>query len=256
MSPADGRAGPADAAASGLLDGRGLRIAVACGRFNQEVTERLAAGATARLAGLGVAPEATAVVWVPGAFELPLAARVFAAGGSADAVIALGAVIRGETSHYDFVAGECAAGLQRVQLDTGVPVVFGVLTTENLAQALDRSGGRHGHKGEEAAETAVEMANLVRRLSRTAARLGAAGLPAANGNARLRPGAVASFDDARGTGVVRDTGTGEEIPFHCTVIADGTRTIAAGAAVVFTVVAGQVGAREAGEVLPIRETGS
>jgi 6,7-dimethyl-8-ribityllumazine synthase len=244
MSPADGWVAPDDAAADDLLDGRGLRIGVSCGRFNQDVTSRLLEGALTRLAALGVAPDATEVFQVPGAFELPLVARALATGGAIDAVIALGAVIRGETTHYDFVAGECAAGLQRVQLDTGVPVVFGVLTTENLEQALDRCGGRHGHKGEEAADTAVEMANLLRRLGER--------VPAPsprNGTARLRHGAVASFDEARGTGVVRDTATGDEVPFHCTVIADGTRTIAAGAAVVFTVVAGLAGEHEAGEVL-------
>jgi 6,7-dimethyl-8-ribityllumazine synthase len=159
MSPSEGRAA-ADAA---LLDGQGLRVGIGCGRFNRDVTERLLDGALRRLGELGVAAEAIETIWVPGAFELPRIADAFARTGHIDAVICLGAVIRGETGHYDLVAGECAAGLQRVLLDTGIPVAFGVLTTEDREQALERSGGRHGHKGEEAADTAVEMANLLRR---------------------------------------------------------------------------------------------
>ena len=170
MAPAEGRTTPTDAAAAGLLDGSGRRVAIACGRFNQDITRRLLDGALARLADLGVAAEAVEVVWAPGAFELPAVAAAFARSGAVDAVIALGAVIRGETGHYDLIAGECAAGLQRVQLDTGVPVVFGVLTTDDRAQALERSGGQHGHKGEEAAETAIEMANLLRRMAGPLAR--------------------------------------------------------------------------------------
>jgi 6,7-dimethyl-8-ribityllumazine synthase len=167
MSPADGRRPLGEEAATSLLAGSGLRIAVACARFNRQVSDLLLAGALSRLQALGVGVEATEVVWVPGAFELPLAARALAATGRVDAVICLGAVIRGETGHYDFVAGECAAGLQRVQLDTGVPAVFGVLTTENLEQALERAGGRHGNKGEESADTAVEMAGLLSRIGKT-----------------------------------------------------------------------------------------
>ncbi|MGO9196015.1 MAG: 6,7-dimethyl-8-ribityllumazine synthase [Acidimicrobiales bacterium] len=141
-----------------------LRIAVICARFNDEITLRLLDGAYEALHRLGIDGERRLVAWVPGAFELPLAAQVLAEGGRHDAVVCLGAVIRGETSHYDFVAGECASGLQRVQLDTGVPVIFGVLTTENIEQALDRSGGRLGNKGDEAVVTAVEMVNLLGRM--------------------------------------------------------------------------------------------
>jgi 6,7-dimethyl-8-ribityllumazine synthase len=166
MSPADGRVPLDDDVTTSLLDGGGLRIGVACSRFNRHVSDLLLEGALSRLRALGVG-DAAEVVWVPGAFELPLAARALAASGRVDAVICLGAVIRGETGHYDFVAGECASGLQRVQLDTGVPAVFGVLTTENLEQALDRAGGRHGNKGEESADTAVEMAALLRRITKT-----------------------------------------------------------------------------------------
>jgi 6,7-dimethyl-8-ribityllumazine synthase len=158
MSPSDGRVAGADPE----LNGAGLRIAIGCSRFNREITDRLLEGASRRLDELRVAQ--VEVEWVPGAFELPLLASAVARSHRFAAVICLGAVIRGETGHYDLVAGECAAGLQRVQLDTGVPVVFGVLTTETREQALERSGGRHGHKGVEAAETAVEMANLVERL--------------------------------------------------------------------------------------------
>ena len=149
----------------GSSDGTGLRLAIACSRFNGEVTELLLAGAVAELERSGVAEEDRTVAWVPGAFELPLAARAMGRTGVFDAVICLGAVIRGETSHYDFVAGECASGLQRVQLEMDLPVVFGVLTTDNLEQAIARAGGARGHKGTEAAATAVEMANVLRRLA-------------------------------------------------------------------------------------------
>jgi len=133
-------------------------VAIVAGRFNEFVTERLVDGAVAALEKHG-APEPT-VVWVPGAFEIPLAARHFATRGDTDAVIALGAVIRGATPHFDFVAGECASGLMRVQLDTGVPCVFGVLTTDNVEQAEERID-----KGVESAEVAIEMAMLLKEHS-------------------------------------------------------------------------------------------
>ncbi len=145
------------------LDGAGLRIGVCCGRFNRHITDRLLDGALSALAEHGVADADSTVLWAPGAYELPLVAQQLVTRWRADAVIALGAVIRGETGHYDFVAGECAGGLSRVQLDTGVPVVFGVLTTENLEQALERSADED-NKGREAAETAIEMANLLKSL--------------------------------------------------------------------------------------------
>lgn len=152
----------------GGLNGRGLRIAVIASRFNEDVTERLLAGALAELAEHNVDERDVVVAWVPGAFELPLAAQRVATEGELDAVICLGAVIRGETGHYEHVATQCAAGLQRVQLDTGVPVVFGVLTTDTVADALARAGGDQGNKGAEAAATAVEMANLLGQLSKGA----------------------------------------------------------------------------------------
>lgn len=148
----------------GSGDGTGLRVAIACSRFNGQVTSLLLTGALAELDRSGVGATDRTVVWVSGAFELPLAALAAARTGRYDAVICLGAVIRGETTHYDIVAGECAAGIRRVQLETGLPVVFGVLTTENLAQALDRAGGAFGNKGTEAAMTAVEMSEVLRRL--------------------------------------------------------------------------------------------
>ena len=159
--------------ARGSDDGTGLRIAVACSRFNGHVTGLLLAGALAELDRRGVAEADRTVVWVPGAFELPLAAMTIAGTRCFDAVVCLGAVIRGETSHYDFVAGQCASGIQRVQLDMRMPVAFGVLTTESLEQALARAGGAAGNKGTEAAATAIEMANLIRRLASTA--VGASG---------------------------------------------------------------------------------
>jgi 6,7-dimethyl-8-ribityllumazine synthase len=145
-------------------DGSGLRLGVVCGRFNDAITLRLLDGARRGAAEVGVAPEALVVEWVPGAFEIPFAARKLAASGRLDAVVCLGAVIRGETSHYDFVAGECARGIQDVQLATGVPVLFGVLTTEDLAQAEARSAGPGEHNvGEECVRTAVEMVARSRR---------------------------------------------------------------------------------------------
>jgi 6,7-dimethyl-8-ribityllumazine synthase len=148
----------------GRLDGGGLRVAVAVSRFNELVTERLLAGARDGLLRHGVDEESLAVVWVPGAFELPLVCKRLAASGEFDAVIALGAVIRGATDHYEHVAGQCAAGLQAAQLETGVPVVFGVLTCDTLEQALERAGAKAGNKGFEAALCAIETVDLLRQL--------------------------------------------------------------------------------------------
>jgi 6,7-dimethyl-8-ribityllumazine synthase len=144
------------------IDATGLRVAVVAARFNGDVTGRLLEGAQAALRDHGL-PEAP-VHWVPGAFELPVVAQRLARSGACDAVVCLGAVIRGDTPHFDYVAGEAAAGLARVALDTGIPVVFGVLTTNTLEQALDRCGGSAGHKGAEAAVTAIETAALLRTL--------------------------------------------------------------------------------------------
>lgn len=148
----------------GKLAGDGIRVAIACGRFNDLITERLLAGARDGLVRHGVDEGSITVVWAPGAFELPLVCWRLAASGEFDAVIALGAVIRGATGHYEHVAGQCAAGLARASLDTGVPVVFGVLTTETVEQAIERAGTKAGNKGYESAETAIEMADLLRQL--------------------------------------------------------------------------------------------
>jgi len=150
------------AAVEGDLDATGMRFAIVAARFNREVTEPLAAGAEKKLRAHGA--EDVTVSWVPGAFELPLVAKRFAESGAVDAVVCIGAVIRGETAHFEYVAGECAAGVTRASLDTGVPVAFGVLTVEDREQAFDRVGGSEGHKGEEAACTAIEMVSLLQRV--------------------------------------------------------------------------------------------
>ena len=148
----------------GQLRGDGLRLAIAASRFNDFITERLLAGARDCLVRHGVDETSITVAWAPGAFELPLVAYRLAASGEYDAVICVGAVIRGATGHYEHVAGQCAAGIARAQLDTGVPVAFGVLTTETVEQAVERAGTKGGNKGFEAAMTAIEMADLLRQL--------------------------------------------------------------------------------------------
>ena len=146
----------------GSLDAAGMRFAIVVARFNRDITEKLLEGAEAMFAKHDAAD--VSVSWVPGAYELPLVAKRLAASGAVDAVVCLGAVIRGETAHFEYVAGETAAGITRAALDTGVPVIFGVLTVDNPQQALDRLGGDEGHKGEEAALTAIEMVSLLREL--------------------------------------------------------------------------------------------
>lgn len=148
------------------LDGAGLRIAVVAARWNSQITLRLLGGVRRGLADAGVADTDITLDWVPGAFELPLAAKTWAASGRVDAVVCLGCVIRGETTHYESVAGECASGIQAAQLDTGVSIAFGALTVENLDQALARSEGPGGHNvGEDGAKVVVEMARLVQRIA-------------------------------------------------------------------------------------------
>jgi 6,7-dimethyl-8-ribityllumazine synthase len=146
----------------GAHNGTGLRFGIACARFNGGITLRLLTGALDALAEAGADRRDLTVAWAPGAFELPLVARAFAQAGKVDAVLCLGAVIRGDTGHYDFVAGECASGIQQVQLATGVPVVFGVLTTDTLEQALQRSEPDDTNKGRETAHTGIEMVRLLR----------------------------------------------------------------------------------------------
>ena len=148
----------------GVHDGSGRRIAVVAARFNEMVTGKLVEGALAGLAKHGVVADDVDVAWVPGAFEIPLVASRMARTGRYAAVICLGAVIRGDTAHFDLVANESARGIAQVALDTGVPVIFEVLATDDLAQAEARAGGTHGNKGWEAAEAALEMAWLLDRL--------------------------------------------------------------------------------------------
>ena len=142
----------------------GVRIAIVAARFNDAVVSRLLEGALDTLSRHGLGPGDTHVVRVPGAFELPLAARWLTRRGEADAVIALGAVIRGDTPHFDYVCAEAARGLQTASVETGVPVIFGVLTCDDRLQADARAGGEHGNKGGEAALAALEMITLRRRL--------------------------------------------------------------------------------------------
>ena len=150
----------------GSHDGTGLRVGVVVSRFNDAITGALLTGALEALSEAGVTDDGAIVVSVPGAFEIAGAARALAEAGRVDAVVCLGAVIRGDTEHFTFVAAAAQEGILRVNLDTGVPVTFGVLTTEDVAQAAERAGGEAGNKGYEAALDAVEMANLYRLLSR------------------------------------------------------------------------------------------
>lgn len=142
------------------VTGTGRRVAIAVGRFNQRVSELLLTGAVDALVGQGTRPDDIAVVWVPGSFELPLSCRWLAESGKFDAVIALGSVIRGATSHYDYVCDQAARGILDASVSTSVPVAFGVLTCDNLDQALERAGGKRGNKGADAALTALEMVGL------------------------------------------------------------------------------------------------
>ncbi|MEX1993704.1 MAG: 6,7-dimethyl-8-ribityllumazine synthase [Steroidobacteraceae bacterium] len=151
-------------ALEGDLDARNLRFAIVASRFNDSVVERLIDGAVESLSGHGADPARLELVRVPGAYDLPLIARKIAESGRADAIIALGAVIRGETAHFEHIAAACAQGLSRVAEETGVPVAFGVLTTLTEEQAEERAGGSEGNRGADAAEAAIRLASLVRRL--------------------------------------------------------------------------------------------
>ena len=146
-------------------DGSALRIGVVVSRFNESVTEALLKGALEALAEAKVAPDSVTIAAVPGAFELAGTASRLAASGAVDAVVCIGAVIRGQTDHFTFVAAAAQEGILRVSIDTGIPIIFGVLTTDDYEQAEDRAGGAAGNKGYEAALDAVEMANLYRSLN-------------------------------------------------------------------------------------------
>jgi 6,7-dimethyl-8-ribityllumazine synthase len=156
MIPADQTTSPGD-----------MRIGLVASRFNQFIVDQLVAGARDALSRRGVPQSGLDLIWVPGAFELPLLADRMARSGRFDAIIALGAVIRGGTPHFEYVAGECARGLSRVALDHGIPVSFGVLTTDNIEQALERAGTGAGNKGFDAAMTAIEMIEMLRNLAAT-----------------------------------------------------------------------------------------
>jgi 6,7-dimethyl-8-ribityllumazine synthase len=149
---------------SGTFLARGRRFAIAASRFNEVVTSKLVEGAVAALRAHDVDEDDLVVAWVPGAFELPILARRLAEAGSFDAVICLGAVIRGDTAHFDYVAGQAAAGIRVAAEATGVPVIFGVLTTETFEQAMDRAGGKHGNKGWDAAMAAMETASVLEQI--------------------------------------------------------------------------------------------
>ena len=148
----------------GDLQGQGLRIAIVVARFNEFVTHRLLEGAQEALTRHGVRDDDTLVAWVPGSFELPVAAKTLAQTHQYDAIVCLGTVIRGETTHYDMVAGQASSGIGRAALETGVPMTFGVLTTENMDQAINRAGGKSGNLGYNAAVGAIEMAGLIRAM--------------------------------------------------------------------------------------------
>jgi 6,7-dimethyl-8-ribityllumazine synthase len=148
----------------GPPQGTGRRIAIVAARFNEVITRKLVDGASAGLTALGVAADDIDVAWVPGAFEIPLVARRFAGSGRFDGIICLGAVIRGETAHFELVANEAARGIADVARDTGIPVIFEVLAVENMTQAEDRAGGAHGNKGWEAAGSVLSMVSLLEEL--------------------------------------------------------------------------------------------
>lgn len=141
-----------------------IKIGIVVARFNEFITGKLLAGALDALARHSVAEANVDIAWVPGAFEIPLVAARMAESGEYDAVVCLGAVIRGATSHYDYVCAEVSKGIAQVSLASGVPVIFGVLTTDNLEQAIERAGSKAGNKGSECAESAIEMVNLLKQL--------------------------------------------------------------------------------------------
>jgi 6,7-dimethyl-8-ribityllumazine synthase len=151
---------------TGQLDATGMRFGIVVGRFNDIVSQRLLEGAVDTLVRHGARDADLVVAWVPGSFEIPVAARELAEHGNVDAVVCLGVVIRGATAHFDLVAGEAARGIGAVHAATGIPASFGVVTAENLEQALDRAGGKAGNKGADAALAAVEMVSLLRAIRR------------------------------------------------------------------------------------------
>lgn len=150
----------------GYLVGTGLRMGIVAGRFNEFIVSKLVGGAIDALKRHGVAEEDIEIAWVPGAFEIPLIAQKMAESGKYDAVITLGAVIRGSTPHFDYVCNECAKGVASISLRTGIPTIFGVLTTDSIEQAIERAGTKAGNKGWEAATAAIEMASLSKQFTK------------------------------------------------------------------------------------------
>ncbi|HBV22707.1 MAG TPA: 6,7-dimethyl-8-ribityllumazine synthase [Jeotgalicoccus sp.] len=148
------------------MNGQNLKIAIVTAEFNEFITSRLLDGAHKTLLKHGVKDDNIDLVYVPGAFELPLTAKTLAETGKYDSVITLGCVIRGSTTHYDYVCNEAAKGISHAGLSTGVPVIFGVITTENIEQAIDRAGAKVGNKGSEAAATAIEMASVIESIKK------------------------------------------------------------------------------------------
>ncbi len=148
----------------GKMTARGIKVGIVAARFNEFITSRLVGGALDALRRHETAEEDIVTAWVPGAFEIPVVAKKMAMSGKYDAVICLGAVIRGSTSHYDYVCSEVSKGIAQVSLESGIPVMFGVLTTENIEQAIERAGTKAGNKGAECACGAIEMVNLMREL--------------------------------------------------------------------------------------------
>ena len=148
----------------GQLVAEGLKFGIIASRFNEFITNKLLEGAIDALKRHGVADADISVAWVPGAFEIPMVAKKMAASGKFDAVICVGAVIRGSTPHFDYIASEVSKGVAQVGMKTGVPAIFGVITTENIEQAIERAGTKAGNKGFEAAESAIEMANLLKSM--------------------------------------------------------------------------------------------
>lgn len=148
----------------GKVIGQGIKVGIVAARFNEFIVSKLVGGANDALVRHGVSEDDITLAWVPGAFEIPMVANRMASSGKYDVVICLGAVIKGSTSHYDYVCAEVSKGVAQVGLNTGVPTIFGVITTDNIEQAIERAGTKAGNKGYDAACTAIEMANLLKEM--------------------------------------------------------------------------------------------